>query len=80
MANSIDPDEMAHYEPSHLDQHHLQRFLFWSTLLKGLNSEMHRMSAQSQSPLGVFSVAKEPKFFQADSKDSDQSVWMHKLV
>ena len=27
MANSVDPDEMAHYEPSHQDLHCLQRFL-----------------------------------------------------
>ena len=27
MANNIDPDEMAHYEPSHLDLHCLQRYL-----------------------------------------------------
>ena len=26
VANSVDPDEMAHYEPSHLDLHCL---LFW---------------------------------------------------
>ena len=36
MTNSVDPDEMAHYEPSHLDLHCLHRYLFWSTGLKGL--------------------------------------------
>ena len=25
MSNSVDPDEMAHYEPSHLDLHCLQK-------------------------------------------------------
>ena len=25
MASSVDPDEMAHYEPSHLDRHCLHR-------------------------------------------------------
>ena len=34
MTNSVDPDEMAHYEPSHLDLHCLQRFLFCSARLK----------------------------------------------
>ena len=34
MTNSLDPDEMAHYEPSHLDLHCLQRYLFWSVGLK----------------------------------------------
>ena len=26
--NSVDPDETAHYEPSHLDLHCLHRYLF----------------------------------------------------
>ena len=34
-ANSVDPDEMAHYEPSHLDLHCLHRYLFRSTSWKG---------------------------------------------
>ena len=34
MANIVDPDEMAHYEPSHLDLHCLQRYMFWSAVLK----------------------------------------------
>ena len=29
MANSVDPDETAHHEPSHLDLHGLQRYLFF---------------------------------------------------
>ena len=33
MENSVDPDEMAHYEPSNLDLHCLQREKFWSTKL-----------------------------------------------
>ena len=36
MANSVDPDETAHYEPSHLDLHCLYKYLFWSARLKGL--------------------------------------------
>ena len=36
MANSVDPDEMAHYKQSHQDLHCLHRYLFWSTRLKGL--------------------------------------------
>ena len=35
MANSVDPDEMAHYEPSHLNLHCLQRCLVWFKGLKG---------------------------------------------
>ena len=40
MANSIDPDETAHYEPFHLDVHCLHRYLFWSTGLKGLSLQL----------------------------------------
>ena len=29
MANSVDPDEMVCYKPSHQDQHCLHRYLFW---------------------------------------------------
>ena len=34
LANSVDPDEMAHYEPSHQDLHRLQRYPVWSARLK----------------------------------------------
>ena len=37
MANSVDPDEMAHYEPSHLDLYCVQKYLSKSAGLKGLN-------------------------------------------
>ena len=33
----MDPDETARYEPSHLDLHCLQKYLYWSTGMKGLN-------------------------------------------
>ena len=36
MANCVDPDEMAHHEPYHLDLHCLQKYQFWSAGLKGL--------------------------------------------
>ena len=36
MANSVDPDETAYDEMSHLDLHCLHRYLFWSAGLKGL--------------------------------------------
>ena len=39
MANSVDPDEMAHYEPSHLDLHCLHRYLV-SVGMKGF-MEIH---------------------------------------
>ena len=34
MANSVDPDKMACYEPPHLDLHCLNGCLFWSAGLK----------------------------------------------
>ena len=37
MANSVDPDKMASYKLSHLDQHYLQWCLYWSAGLKRLN-------------------------------------------
>ena len=36
MANRLDLDVMAHDEQSHLDLHCLQKYLSWSTGLKGL--------------------------------------------
>ena len=36
ISNSVDPDEMARYEPSHLDLHCLHMYLFWSPRLNGL--------------------------------------------
>ena len=38
MANSVDPDEKAHYEQSHLDLHCLQRFLCLSAGMEGLTT------------------------------------------
>ena len=41
MANSLDPDETGHYEPSHLDLHCLQKFsalLFMDERVKGLST------------------------------------------
>ena len=36
MANSVDSDELAHYEPSQLDLNCLQRYHYWSAGLKEL--------------------------------------------
>ena len=58
MANSVDPDEMAHYEPSCLDLHCLQRYLFWSAWLKGLNFLIFLLQAKNlkQMPLVLFGI------------------------
>ena len=36
VANSVDPDEMARFEPSHLDLHCLQKHLYWTAGMKKL--------------------------------------------
>ena len=38
MANSVDPDEMAHYKPSRLGLHCLQKYQYWSVGMKRLNA------------------------------------------
>ena len=40
MANSVDPDETAHYERSHLDLHCLQRYQCWPAGMKGFIPSM----------------------------------------
>ena len=35
MASSVDPDETAHYEPSHQNLQSLKRYLYWSVGMKG---------------------------------------------
>ena len=37
MANSVDPDDTARCEPSHLDIRCLQIYLFWFAGIKGLS-------------------------------------------
>ena len=37
-AKSVNPDEMAHHEPSHMDLHCLHRYLYQSTGLKALKN------------------------------------------
>ena len=39
MANSEDPVETAHYKPSQLDLHCLQRYLHWTAGMKGLTEK-----------------------------------------
>ena len=39
LTNSVDPDETARDEPSHLDLHCLQSSLNWSSEMKGLQKQ-----------------------------------------
>ena len=41
VANSVEPDETARHEPSHLGLHCLQRYMFWSAGLKELRDWRH---------------------------------------
>ena len=53
LANSVDPDETAHYEPSHLDLHCLQRYARLTKLNNsryvGRNRKSLILSAVTQS-------------------------------
>ena len=42
MANSVDLDETAHYEQSHLDVLCSQRYQYWSVGMKGLMSTLRK--------------------------------------
>ena len=44
IANSVDPDEMAHYEPSQLDLQYLHMYWFWSAGLKGLTTSAREVT------------------------------------
>ena len=50
MANSVDPDEMAHYEPSHLDLHCLQS-LFW---IAGMSLTLKALSRTIEGGIIIF--------------------------
>ena len=45
MASSVDPDEPALYEPSHLDLHCLKKNLLSATWLKGLTRPLFHKTA-----------------------------------
>ena len=48
IANSVDPDETAHYEPSHPDLHCLHKYLFWVIGPKGLSYIQNRSDCNGQ--------------------------------
>ena len=53
MANSLDPDKMAHDEPSHRDVHCLHRYWFLSAALKGLSMAMNNSKILLLRPLEI---------------------------
>ena len=62
IANSVDPDETAHNEPFHLEQHCLHKFLFCSAGLKGLYISLKYILAKSSKwPLTICRLPLKPK-------------------
>ena len=55
IANSVDLDEMAHYEPSHLNLHCLQRVVFWPAGLKGLTFTALWADSADDKSMSLFS-------------------------
>ena len=63
MANSVDPDQMALYESSHLDQYYLQTCLIGSAGLEELRKQMPTLkSGPSCSKLTTSLVNDSLKF------------------
>ena len=62
MANSVDPDQTARYdfEPSLLDLHCLQRYLYWSARMKGLSAPTKCLKVFIMQVLLLGAVAKPP--------------------
>ena len=52
--NRVDPDEMAHYEPSHLDLHCLHRYLFWSARLNVYHTNLPSYTSKPAAPQVAF--------------------------
>ena len=52
VSNSVEPDETARDEQSHLDLHCLHWFLYWSAELKGLSSIFVKLQ---DDRLGIYS-------------------------
>ena len=47
MASRVDPDVTARYDPSDQDLHYLQRYLYWSVGMTGLNSSIVRLKEKN---------------------------------
>ena len=70
MINSVDPDETARYEPSHLDLHCLQRYLYWSAGLR--ESNLYWTIGPNRDPDGTITV--QYRFRQNVSFDDPSQV------
>ena len=70
MANSVDPDEMAHYELSHLDLDCLHRYLYWSTGLKTVLVNRVEKVSSGPADLGYAFFANSVHADQSASEDA----------
>ena len=68
MANSVDPDETARYEPSHLDLRCLRRDLCWSIALKGFRKRDTAIFLQGREVIYTQGSKFFPFTFQKRSK------------
>ena len=57
MANSLDPDETARYEPSHQDLHCFHRYLAWSAGPKGLKDTVVRNKKKKKKQQKTISLS-----------------------
>ena len=90
MADSVDPDEMACYKPSHLDLLCLHRHWFWSAGLKELNQHLlidkiHKNKIHSYNVLSANLSAVQEKdwcklFCKADSSPSHFYMLNRKVI
>ena len=75
MSNRVDPDEMAHYEPSHLDLRCLQKPIITACGSERVNWGQAKIN-DSRNLIRVFSVcifkAKNARFLHAENEDSNQ--------
>ena len=72
MANSVDPDETAHYEPSHQDLHCLQK-LFWSAGFKVfIDVQMCKVISNVLPWSGQYLIGAEIQMSRAKRLQSDR--------
>ena len=69
MANSVDPDETAHYEPSHLDLNCLQSHQYWSVGVKGFIYEQNSGTGSiiAETTFHEIAVSSGPQFEELQS-------------
>ena len=78
ITNSVDPDETAHDEPSHLDLHCFQKCLSRSTGLYGLNLQLN--SAMQQRVLQTCEQRKSKSVYACTHTGDCIHIALTKLV